>query len=113
MSKICTAPLSNLTRALVLSNLLADYHAHVEALIAKYPGQSRAAYMSRVAGVRIGRVRRMIRTKLGVAAVSGELVLVWPETAPIHPELAGSLTFWSTTNRVDTLTRSNTIEIVG
>jgi hypothetical protein len=109
-----TTTLSVAARACVLSSLVASYQNAIEALIARHPGQSqnRGFYLGRVAGARIGRLRRDVRTKLGTAGEKGDLVLVFPLVSHDDPRFE-SITFWSNANEVETSVTKNTIEIVG
>lgn len=71
--------------------IVAAFKAEAEAAHAQYP-----QYQGHWDGWVLGQLTRTVRTKLGVAGVKGELVLMAPTS------FQGIRTFYSRRNRIDT-----------
>jgi hypothetical protein len=103
------APLSPATRAIVLSHLCDEYQKQIEALIARYPAQeqNRRFYIGRIAGAEIVRMRRTVRTKLGVAFSTDDLALAFPSPGGSYR------TLWSSRNETSTSVCRSAFVVVG
>jgi len=93
----------------------ADIEAFLKAeaaeAMAKYP-----QYAGHFDGYRLGRAKRTVRTKMGVAVEKGELVIFKTEKDEGWKILRGedrmAAVFWSRTNRCDTMVLADEIEPV-
>lgn len=109
-----------LQNALALGpNILVGSLVDIESFLKKEAADAMAAY-PQYAGFfdnyRLGRVRRTVRTKMGVAAEKGELVIFIVEKDYGAKVVRGvdreCATFWSRTNRVNTTVLLDTISEV-
>lgn len=76
--------------------------AAAEAAVAQFP-----QYAGKFAGLSIGRAKRTVRTKMGVACRKGEYVLYNPamEKLPCSTGWGLFVTIWSNSNKVHTSVR--------
>ena len=77
-----TAALHPFSRAAAHASLVAEYHSDVETIINLYPGQiaNRASYLRKAVGSEVVRLRRDVRTKMGLHFRAGDLVLRLADT---------------------------------
>ena len=85
--------------------------ATAEKQVAAFP-----QYRGHFTGSVLGRVRRTLKTKSGIAAVAGETVLINPGSCEVSTNVRGAthayVTFWSSRNGVDTSIRCADMEVL-